>query len=228
MSRVSIVIPTVNAAKDLRCSLPPLAAFGVLDLIREVILADGGSSDETAAIAEAAGGRMVASDVGRGTQLAAGAAAARGDWLLFLHADTALSSGWGDAVRTFIADPENTRRAACFRLAFDDTRLAARRIAWLANLRSRVLGLPYGDQGLLISRDFYRALDGFRPMPLMEDVDLARRIGWRRLTMLNAVATTSAARYRRDGFWLRPARNLFCLALWFLGVPPRAIARLYG
>lgn len=228
MSRISIVIPTLNAAEALQCSLPPLAAFGVLDLIREVILADGGSTDKTAAIAEAAGARMVAADPGRGPQLVVGAESAGGDWLLFLHADTALSPGWDDVVRGFIADPGNIRRAACFRLAFDDSRLGARRIAWLANLRSRVLGLPYGDQGLLISRAFYRALGGFRPISLMEDVDLARRVGWRRLTMLKAVATTSAARYRRDGFWLRPARNLFCLALWFLGVPPRTIARLYG
>lgn len=227
MSRISIVILTLNAAAALRHSLPPLAAFGALGLIREVILADGGSTDETAAIAEAAGGRMVVTDLGRGMQLAAGADVAQGDWLLFLHADTALSPGWDDAVRTFIAEPENVRHAACFRLAFDDSRHGARRIAWLANLRSRVLGLPYGDQGLLISRDFYRALGGFRSIPLMEDVDLARRIGRRRLAMLDAVATTSAARYRRDGFWLRPARNLFCLTLWFLGVPPRAILWLY-
>lgn len=228
MSRISIVIPTLNAADDLRRSLPPLAVLGVIDLIREVVLADGGSTDGTVAISEASGARMVASAPARGPQLAAGAEAARGDWILFLHADTILSPGWDNAVRHFIGEPGNIRRAACFQLAFDDSRLGARRIAWLANLRSRVLGLPYGDQGLLISRDFYRALGGFRPLPLMEDVDLARRIGWRRLAVLKPVATTSAARYRRDGFWLRPARNLLCLAMWFAGVPVRTITRFYG
>ena len=101
------------------------------------------------------------------------------------------------------------------------------RIAWLANLRSRVPGLPYGDQGLLIARDFYNALGGFRPLPLMEDVDLVRRIGRRRLVMLDATAVTSAERYRRGGFWLRPLRNQFCLLLWLLGVPVSIILRIY-
>ncbi len=227
MSRVSIIIPTLNAAEGLRRSLPPLAEFGVLDLIREVILADGGSADETAEIAEAAGAVLVPAEQGRGAQFATGAEAARGDWLLFLHADTVLQPGWDAAVRTFIGDSANADRAGCFRFALDVSRPAARRIAWLANKRSRVLGLPYGDQGLLISRDFYRRLGGFKPIPLMEDVDLVRRIGRRRLVMLDALAITSDERYRRGGFWLRPMRNQFCLLLWFLGVPVRTIMRIY-
>jgi len=227
MGRVSIVIPTLNAADGLRRSLPPLAEFRALDLVREVILADGGSGDGTADIAEAAGARLVIAETGRGTQLAAGAAAARGDWLLFLHADTVLQSGWDDAVRAFIGDPVNARRAGWFRFALDDDRFAARRIAWLANLRCRLFGLPYGDQGLLIARDLYNELGGFRPLPLMEDVDLVRRIGRRRLARLDATAVTSAERYRRDGFWLRPLRNQLCLLLWLLGVPVSSIMRIY-
>jgi len=227
LARVSIVIPTLDAAAALRRSLPPLAAFHALDLIREVILADGGSSDETPAIAEAAGARLAVSDRGRGVQLAAGAESARGEWLLFLHADTRLEPGWDDAVRAFVGDPGNARRAAYFRLRLDDKRFGARRVAWLANLRSRLLGLPYGDQGLLVARAFYRELGGFRPLPLMEDVDLVRRIGRRRLVVLDAAAVTSAARYRSGGYWLRPLRNQLCLLLWFLGLPARVIARIY-
>lgn len=227
MPKISIVIPSLDAAAHLRRSLPPLAEFEVLDLLREVIIADGGSSDETAAIAEAAGAVFVAAEKGRGQQLAAGAEAARGDWLLFLHADTVLQPGWDRAVRDFIGDEENLRRAGYFRLALDDKRFAARRIAWLANLRSRLFGLPYGDQGLLISRGFYRQLGGFQPLALMEDVDLVRRIGRKRLTMLDAVAVTSAERYRRDGYWRRPLRNQVCLLLWFLGMPVERIMRLY-
>ena len=227
MASLSIVIPTLDAAEGLRRSLPPLAAFGVLDLVREVVLADGGSADDTAKIAEAAGAVLVPAEKGRGAQLAAGAAAARGDWLLILHADTVLQPGWDDAVRAFIDDPGNACRAAYFRLALDDTRFAARRIEWLAGLRCRILGLPYGDQGLLIAHDFYSRLGGYAAMPLMEDVDFARRIGRRRLRRLDATAVTSAERYRRGGYWLRPARNQFCLLLWFLGVPASAIMRIY-
>ena len=227
MAKLSIIIPTLNAAAALRCSLPPLAEFGALDLIREVIVADGGSTDETAAIAEAAGARFVAASTGRGTQLAAGADAARGDWLLFLHADTVLQPGWDKAVREFIGDEGNLRRAGYFRFALDDGRLGARRVQWLANMRARILGLPYGDQGLLISRGFYRKVGGFRPLALMEDVDIVRRIGRGRLRMLKATAVTSAERYRRDGFWRRPIRNQFCLFLWLMGASLDRIERIY-
>jgi hypothetical protein len=90
-----------------------------------------------------------------------------------------------------------------------------------------VLGLPYGDQGLLIHRDLLRAVGGLKPLPLMEDVDLARRIGRARLMPLGADAVTSAVRWERDGYLRRSARNLVCLSLWFAGVPPRLILRLY-
>ena len=91
-----------------------------------------------------------------------------------------------------------------------------------------MLRLPYGDQGLLISASFYPALGGFRPLPLMEDVDLVRRLGRRRLAPIAAQIIASARRYRRDGYFRRPLRNLLCLSLYFVGVPPTRIARLYG
>ena len=94
--------------------------------------------------------------------------------------------------------------------------------------RGRRLGLPYGDQGLLLSRAFYRRLGGFRPLQLMEDVDLVRRIGRRHLQVLDSRAVTSAARYRSGGWRWRPIRNLAVLTLYFLGLPTRVLARLYG
>jgi rSAM/selenodomain-associated transferase 2 len=194
----------------------------------ETIVADGGSTDATPALAEKLGARIIVGPRGRGRQLIAGAAAAKGDWLLFLHADTRLAPGWAATAAAFMADPGNAERAGYFRFALDDPARAARRLERIVAWRCRRLGLPYGDQGLLIARDFYRALGGYRPLVLMEDVALARRIGRRRLTGLDAQALTSAKRYRRGGYVARPARNLLCLALYFLGLPPRLIARLYA
>ncbi len=221
---LSVVIPTLDAAGSLPATLAALQAGGA----GQVLVADGGSRDDTLEKARQAGAQTVSAERGRGQQLAAGAAFAAEDWLLFLHADTRLGTGWAKAVRGFIADPENQARAAVFRLALDDPDPRARRIERLARWRGRRLGLPYGDQGLLISKEFYDRLGGFRPLVLMEDVDLVRRIGRRRLAVLEAEALTSAGRYRRDGWWLRPLRNLALLTLYYLGLPPRLLARFYG
>ena len=222
---ISVVIPVLNATSTLARTLESVGEVG--GLIRETIVVDGGSRDGTALLAEGAGARVIASAPGRGVQLAAGAAAASAPWLLFLHADTVLGRGWFAEVAAFVSAPGHRDRAAAFRFALDDPAPAARRVERLVAWRCRRWGLAYGDQGLLIGRALYDRVGGFRPLPLMEDVDLVRRIGRRRLTILRATAVTSAARYRRDGWWLRPARNLCCLSLYFMGVPPRTIAWLY-
>ncbi len=191
-------------------------------------VADGGSRDDTREVARALGARVVTVPPGRGGQLAAGARATESEWLLFLHADTLLSPGWSEAAANFMAAPENAARAAAFRFALDDEKPAARKLERIVAWRCRALGLPYGDQGLLISRKFYDALGGFRPLPLMEDVDIMRRIGRSRIVILDAAAVTSAARYRSEGYMRRMVRNFACLGLYMAGVPPKAIARIYG
>lgn len=220
--RLSVVIPTLNAVAFLPSTLASLEGAG------DVVVVDGGSADGTVELASRLGARAAAAPRGRGQQLMAGAAAARGDWLLFLHADTQLDPGWKQAVEMFRADPANRNKAAVFRFALDDPSPRARRLERIVAWRVRWMGLPYGDQGLLIHRDFYRAIGGFKPLPLMEDVDLARRIGRSRLVVLPVAARTSAARWRRDGWLMRSFRNLACLALYFAGVSPRLIKRLYG
>lgn len=216
-------------AKDAADSLPhALAALAREGLGGNTVVAVGDEIDPTAAVAQGLGARVVVAPPGRGPQSMMGAASAPAAWLLFLHADTALGPGAGAAVRAFMADPANAERAAYFRLAFDDDSFSAKRVARLANWRAKTFGLPYGDQGLLIAAPFYRRLGGFHPLPLMEDVDLVRRIGKARLVELDAVAVTSAERYRKDGYILRPMRNLFCLGLYFLGVPPRLVKKLYA
>jgi len=222
---LSIVIPAYQAEARIG---ETLAALSTGTGRPEIVVADGGSTDATRAVAAMQGARVIDGPRGRGVQLAAGARAATGDWLLFLHADTRLGLGWHGAAAAFMAAPENRMRASVFRFALDDPSAAARRIERLAAWRGRVLKLPYGDQGLLIARAFYDLLGGFKPIPLMEDVDMVRRIGGARLQVLDVPAVTSAARYRDGGFVLRPARNLAFLSLYFLGVPPRVLARLYG
>ena len=194
----------------------------------EIVVVDGGSDDTTNAVANAYGVRVLQAQRGRGQQLARGAEEARGDWLLFLHADTVLEPGWGEALEAFAAAPENVERAGVFRFALDDPSSSARRLERIVAWRSRVMALPYGDQGLFLSRSFYRVLGGFRPLPLFEDVDIIRRIGPQGFAMLNVRAVTSAVRYSGSGYLIRSARNLSCLGLYFLGVPPRMIVRFYG
>jgi rSAM/selenodomain-associated transferase 2 len=195
--------------------------------VAEIIIADGGSTDGTPDIARACGAQVITAPRGRGPQLRAAAEAASQPWLLALHADTCPGAGWQDAVAGFIARPEAAKQAGYFRFALDDAAPEARRLEVMVVWRSRALGLPYGDQGLLIGRDFYRALGGYEPIPLMEDVALIRRIGRKSLVALPADFITSAEKWRRDGWYARSVRNLFCLSLWFAGVSPERIVRLY-
>jgi rSAM/selenodomain-associated transferase 2 len=217
---LSVVVPTLNAASTLGACLEAVREAD------EIIVVDGGSTDGTAGIAESRGARLVQSPRGRGVQLAAGAAAARGDWLLFLHADTLLAPGWRRAADLHMA--VRPGKAACYRFRLDAREKRARLVEAGVALRVRLLGLPYGDQGLLLSRGLYDETGGYRPLALMEDVDLVRRIGVRRIERLPVDSVTSAARWRSDGWLRRSGRNLLCLALYRCGMSAERVTRLYG
>lgn len=218
---LSVVIPTLNASRTLPETLAAVAG------VEDIVIVDGGSTDGSADLARRLGAQVIVAPRGRGAQLQAGADAARGDWLLFLHADTRLGEGWRETVACFCGKAKNRAKAAVFRFALEDVSPQARRLERMVAWRVRWLGLPYGDQGLLIHCAFFRAIGGFKPMPLMEDVDIIRRIGRSRLESLPVAALTSATRWRRDGWLLRSVRNLGCLSLYFAGVPPHVIKRLY-
>lgn len=221
-AKLTVVMPTLDAEAGLMQSLAPLAEGLSAGLIRELVISDGGSGDATLMIAEEAGAEIVTGPPSRGAQLRRGAEAARGEWLLFLHADTVLPPGWPDVV---LAHLENGRPAH-FRLRFGHSGFAAFLVAGWANLRSRMFHLPYGDQGLLISKSEYDAAGGYPDIPLMEDVAMARKLG-KRLVVLSATATTSAEKYVRDGWFRRGARNLSLLLRYLMGADPVRLARRY-
>lgn len=224
---LSMIIPAFDAETSIGELIGSIRAYPpVLDL--QIIVSDGGSSDGTREVAETSGAEVVRCRKGRGVQMRDGAKAARHEWLLFLHADSALQNGWADAVAAHISTPAFIDTAGYFRHRFDDRDLRARIVSGWANLRSALFALPYGDQGLLISRKLYDDIGGFAPLLLMEDVDIVRRLGRSRLRQLPVALATSAGRYRQDGYFLRSLKNGFLLSLYFLGVSPERLVELYG
>ena len=224
--QVSIVIPVLRDTAALDGLLASLAR-GTTDAAVEIIVANGDAGDESLAQLEDRCEAVcwVASPPGRGRQMNAGAAVASGRWLLFLHADTRLDERWPDALRE-----AESRRAVggAFRFTLDSPRGVARLIERGVAWRTRWLGLPYGDQGLFVRRDTFEALGGYRPYPLMEDIDLVRRLRRRGTLHLSAVPIrTSARRWESDGWLRRSLRNLTLTFLYFAGVPPRRLARRY-
>lgn len=227
---ISVVIPTLNAESTLAATLGALVFAAIDGVVREVIVVDGGSRDGTVNIADMTGAEIIKASASRGGQLAIGASAARFPWLLFLHADTVLSPGWDDEAVAFVRDVESRREpdaAAAFRFRLNERGFKAKALEASVRARCAVLAMPYGDQGLLISRKLFDKIGGYRDLPIMEDVDLMRRLGRRRIKFFETPAVTSAERYRRDGYLARSVRNQLCLALFGAGLPASKIVRIY-
>ena len=162
---------------------------------------------------------------GRAFQMNAGAAFARGDWLVFLHADTRLPAGWSESIEEASRDPQVA--AGCFRFALDSESAAARVIELGVRIRVAVLGLPYGDQAIFVRRAVFEAMGGYAHLPIMEDVDLVQRLRRRgRLFRSSRPAITSSRRWERDGWIGRSARHLLLIVLYFSGVSPERLIQL--
>jgi rSAM/selenodomain-associated transferase 2 len=216
--RASVVIPALDEERWIEAAIASVAAAD------EVIVADGASRDRTREKARGSGARVIVTPRGRGAQLAEGARAATGDWLVFLHADTRLQAGWRAALESL----PGVVVGGAFRFSLDSTRLAYRAIEAAVRARCRLLALPYGDQAIFARRSAYDAAGGFSPLPLMEDVDFVfrlRRVG--RLAFPPVRATTSPRRYDRDGLVRAMLRNWRVLGLYLAGRPPERLAEIY-
>ncbi len=232
---LSVIVPTLNAEAALPLLLADLMAANEAGLLRELILSDGGSTDQSQRIAEAVGAEWVTGPAGRGGQLQRGVAQAKGDWLLILHADSHLPEGWLEAVSRHIGmahgpdhgpDQSADQKAGYFALSFDAKGPMPRLVAGWANLRARLLGLPYGDQGLLLSRVLYDQIGGYPDIPLMEDVAIAKALTGQ-LRPLDARIVTSAAKYQQQGWLRRGTRNLVTLLRYLAGADPEDLAQAY-
>lgn len=218
---VSVVVPVLadaEAAARLVAQIPANAGC-------DVILVDGGGDDRLALLEAPPHVRVIRTAPGRARQMNAGAAAATGAWLLFLHADSGLPPGWYDALQALPADAVG----GWFRFALDDPAWQARVIERGVALRVRLLRLPYGDQGLFVRPRIFHALGGFRELPLLEDVEFVRRlVRAGRVVELPLPLVTSARRWRGDGWLRRSARNLAIVSGYFAGVSPALLSRWYA
>ena len=218
---VSVVVPVLDdtaAVARLLSRLPPHPGV-------EVLVVDGGRDTQLEALTNGRTDvRLTRSEPGRGGQMNAGAARAGGAWLLFLHADSVLPAGWLDALSAVAAPVVG----GWFRFALDDASWQARWLERAVAWRVRFLRLPYGDQGYFVRRETFRALGGYDPIPLMEDVAFIRRlVKAGPVVELPLPLVTSARRWQADGWLRRSARNLALVSLYFAGVPPARLARWY-
>ena len=219
---ISIIIPALNEAEAIGPTLESAAGAPATELI----VADGGSKDATAEIARSCGATVVSSPPGRARQMNVGAQVARGEYLLFLHADTRLPPGYEQEMRRVLDLPGVA--AGAFALEIAGAAWGLRLVERAANLRSRLFQLPYGDQGLFLRAELFRSLGGFPELPLMEDLELARLLRRRgRVATSPLPVLTSARRWESLGVVRVTLLNQFFLLAYLLGMPPRRLANWY-
>ena len=217
---LSLIIPALNEEDHLGACLA-----SVEGLAGERIVVDGGSSDRTCAIARRHGARVIESPCGRGTQLARGAAAARGEWLFFLHADSIVTSGLAAILAGAMENAAFS--VGTFRLRLDGSNPLYRLYSWFTRFDS--IWTSFGDQGIVIRRALYDRLGGFPDWPLLEDVALlqrARRVT--RVLSLPAEIITSSRRFEEHGIVRQQMRNGTIIARYLLGAPVEKLAGMYG
>ena len=221
-TRISVIIPALNEAGVIGGALASAAAEPAVELI----VVDGGSRDATAEIARSYGATVVTSPSGRACQMNTGAQIATGQSLLFLHADTRLAPQFASEVRRILDLPGVA--AGAFELKIDGIGWGLRFVERAANLRSRLLQLPYGDQAFFLKAALFRSLGGYPEIPLLEDLELARRLRRQgRIVTASLPALTSARRWESLGVLRATLLNQLFLLAYLAGMPPRRIANWY-
>jgi rSAM/selenodomain-associated transferase 2 len=219
--RLSVIIPAYNEEENLPRTLKRLVGF-----CHEVIVVDGNSKDATAQTARKMGALVLLSQKGRGLQMALGASMAKGDVLCFVHADTLVPKDFARHISRALQDSRVVWGA--FALGVGERALGLDLICLGANLRTCFFKLPYGDQAIFVKRDAYFAVGGFAPIPIMEDVEIARKLGRiGRFCMARARVYTSARRWQQEGLLARTLKNYSLLLRYLLGAPPQSLADKY-
>ncbi len=221
-ARISIIIPTLNEAGNIKEAIATTQPGTNI----EIIVVDAGSEDGTVEIAKSLGIKVISSSPGRAVQMNAGALAASGDILLFLHADTRLPTGFDDMIRTALQQPGTV--AGAFNLRIDASLLSLRSVEWGVNARSHFYQMPYGDQAIFLTKEVFQQMGGFPELPIMEDFELMRRL--KRTGCIVIIPTpvvTSARRWLQKGVSKTTLLNQIVIIAYLLGVSPKRICRWY-
>ncbi|MEH1816259.1 MAG: TIGR04283 family arsenosugar biosynthesis glycosyltransferase [Nostoc sp.] len=221
-AKISIIIPAINEAGNIKKAIATTQA----NLNIEVIVVDGGSSDDTVAIAQSLNVKVISSSPGRAVQMNAGAVAASGEILLFLHADTLLPTGFDEMIRTALQQPGTV--AGAFKLRIDASLLSLRWVEWGVNVRSHFYQMPYGDQAIFLTKEVFQQIGGFPELPIMEDFELMRRLkGIGHIVIISTPVVTSARRWLQKGVLKTTLLNQIVIIAYLLGVSPERICSWY-
>ena len=220
MSKISIIIPTINEANNLPLLLSDLSS---IQKEGEIIIVDCGSEDKTIDIANVYGAKVFLSkERNRGLQLDIGAKNSKGDWLIFLHADTRLNHDWFRKINSYLEGNKNS--IYYFEFKINHKKIIYRVLEILVNFRSKFFKQPYGDQGLIIHRTSYFKNNGFRKIPLMEDIDFLRRLNNKKnLKQLNLPIFTSSRKWDRTNIFLQAMKNWKFRRRWLKGESAKSI-----
>ena len=220
LTKISIIIPTINEANNLPLLLSDLS---IIQKVGEIIIVDCGSKDKTIDVANIYGAKVYKSkERNRGLQLDLGAKNSKGEWLIFLHADTRLTNDWLIKIKSVFKEDKNF--IYNFKFKINNKKKIYRVLEILVNFRSRYLKQPYGDQGLIIHKSIYLKNNGFRKIPLMEDVDFFRRLKNKEdLKQLNLPIFTSSRKWERTNIFLQALKNWNFRRRWLKGESTKSI-----